>query len=43
MNKKIFFPLIITMSIALLGIILVQAFWIKTTLDNKEEGIFSST
>jgi len=37
MNKKIFFPLIITMSIALLGIILVQAFWIKTTLDNKEE------
>jgi|TARA_B110000211_G_C14083195_1_gene555517 two-component system phosphate regulon sensor histidine kinase PhoR len=25
------------MSIALLGIILVQAFWIKTTLDNKEE------
>ena len=25
------------MSIALLGIILVQSFWIKTTLDNKEE------
>ena len=25
------------MSISLLGIILVQAFWIKTTLDNKEE------
>ena len=25
------------MSIALVGIILVQAFWIKTTLDNKEE------
>ena len=37
MNKKIFFPLIVIMSIALLGIILVQAFWIKTTLDNKEE------
>jgi|TARA_B100001105_G_scaffold230746_1_gene203129 two-component system phosphate regulon sensor histidine kinase PhoR len=37
MNKKIFFPLIIIMSIALVGIILVQAFWIKTTLDNKEE------
>ena len=37
MNKKIFFPLIVTMSISLLGIILVQAFWIKTTLDNKEE------
>jgi two-component system phosphate regulon sensor histidine kinase PhoR len=37
MNKKIFSPLIVTMSIALLGIILVQAFWIKTTLDNKEE------
>tara|TARA_B100001094_G_scaffold98310_1_gene94501 strand:+ start:27599 stop:29143 length:1545 start_codon:yes stop_codon:yes gene_type:complete len=25
------------MSVALIGIILVQAFWIKTTLDNKEE------
>ena len=25
------------MSIALIGIILVQAFWIQTTLDNKEE------
>ena len=37
MNKKIFFPLIVTMSISLLGIILVQSFWIKTTLDNKEE------
>jgi len=37
MNKKIFFALIVTMSIALLGIILVPAFWIKTTLDNKEE------
>ena len=37
MNKKIFFPLIIIMSIALVGIIFVQAFWIKTTLDNKEE------
>jgi|TARA_B110000881_G_scaffold191260_1_gene183073 two-component system phosphate regulon sensor histidine kinase PhoR len=37
MNKKIFSLLIIIMSIALLGIILVQSFWIKTTLDNKEE------
>lgn len=37
MNKKIYFTLTLIMSIALLGIILVQSFWIKTTLDNKEE------
>ena len=37
MNKKIYFSLIFIMSVALVGIILVQAFWIKTTLDNKEE------
>ena len=37
MNKKIYFTLILIISIALLGIILVQSFWIKTTLDNKEE------
>ena len=37
MNKKIYFTLISVMSIALIGIILVQSFWIKTTLDNKEE------
>ena len=37
MNKKIYFTLVFIMSIALIGIILVQAFWIKTTLDNKEE------
>ncbi len=37
MNKKIYFSLIFIMSVALIGIILVQAFWIKTTLDNKEE------
>ena len=37
MNKKIYFTLIFIMSIALIGIIFVQAFWIKTTLDNKEE------
>ena len=36
MNKKIFFPLIAVMTLALVGIIFVQAFWIKTTLDNKE-------
>ena len=36
MNKKIFFPLIAIMTFALLGIIFVQGFWIKTTLDNKE-------
>ena len=37
MNKKIYFTLVFIMSVALIGIILVQAFWIKTTLDNKEE------
>mgnify|MGYP001311464369 FL=1 len=37
MNKKIYFTLVFIMSIALIGIILVQAFWIQTTLDNKEE------
>ena len=37
MNKKIYFTLVFSMSIALIGIILVQAFWIQTTLDNKEE------
>ena len=37
MNKKIYFTLVLVMSIALIGIILVQAFWIKTTLDNKED------
>ena len=37
MNKKIYFSLIFVMSIALIGIVLVQAFWIQTTLDNKEE------
>lgn len=37
MNKKIYFTLVLVMSSALIGIILVQAFWIKTTLDNKEE------
>ena len=36
MNKKIFFPLIAIMTFALVGIIFVQGFWIKTTLDNKE-------
>ena len=37
MNNKIYFSLIFIMSIALIGTILVQAFWIKTTLDNKED------
>ena len=37
MNKKIYFTLVFIMSVALVGIILVQSFWIKTTLDNKEE------
>ena len=36
MKKNKYFPLILLMSVALIGIILVQSFWIKTTIDNNE-------
>ena len=36
MKKSKYFFLILFMSIALIGIILVQSFWIKTTIDNRE-------
>jgi len=36
--KKISFSLLIfLMTVALIGIILVQSFWIKTTIDTKED------
>lgn len=36
MKKNKYFLLILLMSVALIGIILVQSFWIKTTIDNNE-------
>lgn len=36
MKKNKYFVLILLMSVALIGIILVQSFWIKTTIDNNE-------
>ena len=37
MNKKIFFPLIIIMTFALIGIIFVQAYYINYSLETKED------
>ncbi len=37
MNKKIFVLLVILMSLSLLGIIFVQVYWIKKSVDNKNE------
>jgi len=37
MNKKIFALLVILMSLSLLGIIFVQVYWIKKSIDNKDE------
>ncbi len=36
MKKNKYFVLILLMSVALIGIILVQSLWIKTTIDNNE-------
>lgn len=36
MNKKVFFVIVFLMSMALIGIISVQWFWIQTAIDNKE-------
>ncbi|MDT0687255.1 sensor histidine kinase [Autumnicola psychrophila] len=36
MNKKIFFLLVVLMSLSLIGIIFVQGYWIKTTIDDRE-------
>lgn len=37
MNKKLFFLLVVLMSLSLIGIIFVQGYWIKNTVENKEE------
>lgn len=37
MNKKLFILLIVLMSLSLIGIIFVQGYWIKNTVENKEE------
>ncbi len=42
MNKRLFVLLVILMSLSLVGIIFVQSFWIKQSVDDKEES-FSRT
>ncbi len=37
MNKKLFVLLVILMSLSLIGIIFVQVYWIKTSINDKEE------
>ncbi|MDT0644350.1 HAMP domain-containing sensor histidine kinase [Zunongwangia sp. F363] len=37
MNKKLFFLLVVLMSLSLIGIIFVQGYWIKSTIDDREE------
>ncbi len=42
MNKKLFVLLVILMSLSLVGIIFVQGYWIKTTVEDKEEQFSSA-
>lgn len=42
MNRKLFVLLVILMSLSLMGIIFVQVYWIKTSVEDKEEQ-FKST
>ncbi|CAM4112732.1 sensor histidine kinase [Gillisia limnaea] len=37
MNKKLFLLLVVLMSLSLIGIIFVQGYWIKSTVEDKEE------
>ncbi|NER13315.1 GHKL domain-containing protein [Leptobacterium flavescens] len=37
MSKRLFVLLVVLMSLSLVGIIFVQGYWIKTTIENKEE------
>ena len=37
MNKRLFVLLVILMSLSLIGIISVQLYWIKSSLEDKEE------
>ncbi|MGC1516155.1 MAG: two-component sensor histidine kinase, partial [Maribacter sp.] len=42
MNKKLFVLLVVLMSLSLIGLIFVQSFWIKKSIDSKEEQFSSS-
>ncbi|MFK8273100.1 sensor histidine kinase [Capnocytophaga canimorsus] len=42
MNRKLFIILIILMSFALVGIVLIQGYWIKTAIEDKEEAFSHS-
>ncbi|WP_343486095.1 HAMP domain-containing sensor histidine kinase [Allomuricauda sp. d1] len=42
MNKKLFVLLVILMSLSLIGIIFVQGYWIKTSVEDKEEQFSSA-
>ncbi|HKJ48291.1 MAG TPA: hypothetical protein VJ973_04335, partial [Christiangramia sp.] len=37
MNKKLFVLLVALMSLSLIGIIFVQGYWIKSTIDDREQ------
>ncbi len=37
MSKRLFVSLVVLMSLSLIGIIFVQGYWIKTTIENKDE------
>jgi len=37
MNKRVFLLLVVLMSLSLIGIIFVQGYWIKSTVEDKEE------
>ncbi len=37
MNKKLFVLLVVLMSLSLIGIIFVQGYWIKSTIDDREQ------
>ena len=42
MNKKLFVLLVVLMSLSLIGLIFVQSFWIKKSIDSGEEQFSSS-
>lgn len=42
MNKRLFVALVVLMSLSLIGIIFVQVYWIKKSIENKEEQFSSS-
>ena len=42
MNKRLFVLLVILMSLSLIGIIFVQGYWIKKSVEDKEEQFSNS-